>query len=71
MEEVGDAVYQRPQPTVWSPNEYGWHLVDTLGTGADWIHDIGVNDHPTHYALDHDALAEARGYDRFPAVVGL
>lgn len=71
VEHIGDAVHRRPQPDVWSPNEYIWHLVDNFRTAAEWMHDIRVNDHPTHYALDNDALAAARGYSRLPVDVGL
>lgn len=38
---------------------------------AEWLHDIRVRDHPTHYAVDNDALAPIRGYERLPVEVGL
>ena len=71
VELLGDTVYQRPEPDVWSPNEYIWHLADAFRGSAEWIHDIRTRDHPTHYAVDNDALAAARGYGRLPVEVGL
>jgi hypothetical protein len=38
---------------------------------AEWMHDIRLREHPTHYVVDNDALAAARGYERLPVEVGL
>lgn len=65
------ALCERLAPTVWSPNEYIWHLVDIFRLSAEWMHDIRTLDHPTHYAIDTDALAELRGYNRLPRPTGL
>ena len=69
--DMGEEAYQRPAPEVWSANEYVWHLADAFRSAAEWIHDIRVRDHPTHYAIDNDALAAVRGYDRMPVEIGL
>jgi hypothetical protein len=71
VEQLGEAAYSRPEPAVWSANEYIWHLVDAFRMAAEWLHDIRVRDHPTHYAIDNDALASVRGYERLPVEVGL
>lgn len=65
------ALCERPAPMVWSPNEYIWHLVDIFRLSAEWMYDIRTLDHPTHYAIDTDALAELRGYNRLPQPTGL
>jgi hypothetical protein len=65
------ALLERPAPRVWSPHEYIWHLVDIFRLSAEWMHDIRTLDHPTHYAVDTDALAELRGYNRLPLQTGL
>ena len=67
----GEALAQRPTPQVWSPHEYIWHLADIFRLSAEWMHDIRTLDHPTHFALDMDALAELRGYSRLPLQTGL
>jgi DinB superfamily len=61
----------RPAPTVWSPHEYVWHLADTFHMAAEWMHDVRALDHPTHYAVDTDGLADLRGYSRLPLETGL
>ena len=71
IEAGGDAVHQRPAPDVWSPNEYLWHLADLFRLSAEWMHDIRALDHPTHYAIDTDALTALRGYNRLPVETGL
>jgi hypothetical protein len=71
VERMGEAVYRRPEPEVWSANEYIWHLVDAFRMAAEWLHDIRVREHPTHYAVDNDALAAVRGYERLPVELGL
>jgi hypothetical protein len=67
----GHLLFERPSPQVWSPNEYIWHLADIFRLGAEWLHDICVLDHPTHYAVDMDALADVRGYSRLSLQTGL
>ncbi|HEX8918933.1 MAG TPA: DinB family protein [Chloroflexota bacterium] len=71
VEPMGEGAYRRPQPDVWSANEYIWHLVDAFRMAAEWMHDMRVTEHPTHYAVDNDALAAARRYDRLPVHIGL
>lgn len=71
VERLGDEAYTRPAPQVWSANEYVWHLVDTFRLSAEWLHDIRVRNHPTHYAVDSDTLASVRGYARLPVDLGL
>jgi hypothetical protein len=66
-----DSLYERPAPGVWSPNEYIWHLADIFRTSAEWMHDIRTLDHPTHYAIDTDALAGLRRYNSLPVQTGL
>src|SRR5437764_4906459 len=66
-----DALFERPAPQVWSPNEYIWHLAEIFRVSAEWMHDIRTQDHPTHYAVDTDALAALRGYNRLPLQTGL
>jgi|SRR5579875_1539857 len=70
-ESMGDAVYRRPEEGVWSANEYVWHLADTLRLSAEWLHDMRVREHPTHYAVDNDAMAAVRGYNKLPVALGL
>ncbi|HZU14735.1 MAG TPA: DinB family protein [Chloroflexota bacterium] len=71
VEEMGSAAYHRSDPAVWSPNEYVWHLADTFRLAAEWLHDMRTREHPTHYAVDNDALAAVRGYDQLPVELGL
>jgi hypothetical protein len=71
VEAQAQVLLERPAPQVWSPNEYIWHLVDIFRLSAEWMHDIRALDHPTHYAIDTDALAELRGYNRLPLQTGL
>jgi hypothetical protein len=66
-----NALLERPAPEVWSPHEYIWHLADIFRLSAEWMHDIRTLDHPTHYAVDTDALAALRGYSRLPLETGL
>ena len=67
----GQVLFERPSPQVWSPNEYIWHLADIFRLAAEWLHDMGMLDHPTHYAVDMDALADARGYRRLSLQTGI
>lgn len=71
MEGASDAVYRRPQPETWSPNEYVWHLVDTLPIFSEWLHMTRTLDHPTHAPVDVDRLAEIRGYAERPIETAL
>jgi len=71
IEPMEDDVYFKPETGGWSANEYVWHLADTFRMGAEWLHDIRTREHPTHYAIDNDALAAARGYARLPVMLGL
>jgi hypothetical protein len=66
-----DVLYERPVRTVWSPNEYIWHLADVFRLSAEWMHDIRTLVHPTHYAIDTDALADLRRYNSLPVRTGL
>src|SRR5437016_180669 len=66
IERIGEDVYRRPEPEVWSANEYIWHLVDAFRMAAEWLHDMSMREHPIHYAVDNDALAAIRGYTRLP-----
>jgi DinB superfamily len=68
---MGEAAYRSTEPKVWSANEYVWHLVDAFRMAAEWVHDIRVREHPTHYAVDSDALASVRQYEHLPIEVGL
>ncbi len=71
LAEAGDAALRRPAPTVWSPHEYTWHLVDNIRIAAEWMHDVRVHDHPTHYAIDMDQLLAVRLYSRLSTAAGL
>src|SRR5690348_15005761 len=62
---------ERPAEGIWSPNEYLWHMADIFRFSAEWLHDVRTLDHPTHYAVDSDALAALRGYQRLPLATGL
>ena len=68
---AGDRVNQRPDPDVWSPNEYIWHMVDLFHMFGEWLHMTRTLDHPTHAPLDSDALAAVRGYANRPFSTGL
>lgn len=71
VEARGDAAFERSSPEVWSPNEYVWHLVDAFRLAAEWMHDVRTQTHPTHYAIDNDALAEVRHYNQLTLATGL
>ena len=71
VEQAGEAAYRKPENGGWSANEYVWHLADAFHSSSEWLHDIRTRDHPTHYALDNDALAAVRGYERLPVELGL
>lgn len=71
LEGTGDAVYQRPSPETWSPNEYVWHLVDIFPIFAEWLHMTRTQDRPIHAAANVDQLAEVRGYAERPIETAL
>jgi DinB superfamily len=62
---------KRPQPEVWSPAEYLWHMVDVIRIGTErlWIAlldpDAGIP------CWDADALADVRQYSALSPRVGL
>ncbi len=71
LASAGDSAFRRPEPKVWSAHEYLWHLVDNLRISAEWMHDVRVVDHPTHYHVDLDQMVEVRGYSRLSSETGL
>lgn len=71
IDGMGEAAYRRPEPAVWSANEYVWHLADAFRMGSEWLHDIRIREHPTHYAVDNDALAAVRHYQNLPIDLGI
>lgn len=62
---------KRPEPKVWSPAEYLWHMVDVIRIGTErlWIAmldpDAGIP------CWDADALADVRQYSALSPRVGL
>lgn len=70
-DHAGPELFERPEPQRWSIAEYVWHLADLFHLSAEWMHDIRTLDHPTHYAIDTDALTTLRGYNRLPLQTGL
>lgn len=71
VDSMGELAYRKRQPDAWSASEYIWHLGDTLRMGAEWLHDIRTQDHPTHYAPDNDLIASGRQYRHLSAGTGL
>jgi hypothetical protein len=71
--DVGDRpdATKRPEPEVWSPAEYLWHMVDVIRIGTErlWIAmldpDAGIP------CWDADALAGVRRYSALSPKVGL
>ena len=71
LQGAGDAAYRRPEPEIWSPNEYLWHLVDVFRVFPEWLHMTRTLDHPTHNPLEGDQAAQARGYGERPVETAL
>ncbi len=61
---------RRPQPTVWSPLEYGAHVRDVLRIFDERLRLMLAQDDPLFANWDQDATAVAERYDlQDPAVV--
>ena len=61
---------QRPQPTVWSPLEYGAHVRDVLRIFDERLRLMLAQDDPLFANWDQDATAVAERYDlQDPALV--
>ncbi|MDT0164631.1 DinB family protein [Actinotalea sp. AC32] len=63
-------VRERPEPTVWSPLEYGAHVRDVCRVMDRRVRLMLSEDSPTFENWDQDATAEAERYaEQDPAVV--
>jgi hypothetical protein len=71
LEDAGERAYEKPDPDVWSANEYVWHLADMLKIFAEWLHATRVHEKPVWYPGDANAMAESRGYAEKPLRTGL
>jgi hypothetical protein len=62
---------KRPEPQVWSPAEYLWHMVDVIRIGTERLWIAMLDPGAGIPCWDADALADVRQYSALSPRVGL
>jgi len=66
-----EAARAKPDPDVWSPSGYVWHMVDALGIWAERFKALSEEPGAPVTGFDQDDLAEVRSYERLSPAAGL
>jgi hypothetical protein len=61
----------RPEPGVWSPAEYAWHMVDVLRIGTERLWTAMIDPDAGIPCWDENALAAVRRYSALSPRVGV
>jgi hypothetical protein len=61
---------RQPDPQVWSPSAYVWHIGDVVRAWSERLHSLGIDPSAPWAGFDPNEIARARNYPALPPRTG-